>query len=82
LIDVFLPDESALDIPVPVIPKAAKVQTAAGAMAIACHYFTVLDYAYAIGNAAPLAAISDPRCKPCAGAKDMINTSPCGWWFL
>jgi hypothetical protein len=59
----------------PVLPVEAKEQTAAGAMAFVRHYFAVVDYAYATGDTAPLAAVSDPACRPCAGVKDMIDTT-------
>jgi hypothetical protein len=63
------------DIDVPVLPPEAEVQTAAGAMAFVRHYFAVVDYAYAAVDTAPLAAVSDPACRPCAGVKDMIDTA-------
>ena len=59
----------------PVLPAEAREQTAAGAIAFARHYFAVVDYAYATGDTAPLAAVSDPACRPCAGVKDMIDTT-------
>ena len=59
----------------PVMPAEAASQTAAGAMAFVRHYFAVVDYAYATGDTAPLAAVSDPKCSPCSGVKDMIDTA-------
>jgi len=44
-------------------------------MAFVRHYFAVVDYAYATGDTAPLAAISHPHCRPCAGIKQMIDTT-------
>ena len=44
-------------------------------MAFVRHYFAVVDYAYATGDTAPLAAISDPECAPCAGIRNMIDTT-------
>jgi hypothetical protein len=35
-------------------------------MAFVRHYFAVVDHAYATGDTAPLAAVSDPECSPCA----------------
>jgi hypothetical protein len=58
----------------PVLPAEAREQTAAGAIAFVRHYFAVVDYAYATGDTAPLAAISDPGCMACAKVKDTINT--------
>ena len=44
-------------------------------MAFVRHYFAVVDYAYATGDTAPLAAVSDPDCLPCAAIKDMIDAT-------
>ena len=57
----------------PAMPPEAQTQTADGAMAFARYYFAVVDYAYASGDTAPLAAISDPDCRSCAGIKRMID---------
>jgi hypothetical protein len=58
-----------------VVPAEAKAQTAAGAMAFARHYFAVVDYAYATGDTAPLAAISETDCLACTGVKDMVDAA-------
>ena len=63
------------EIDAPVLPPGADAQTADGAMAFVRHYFAVVDYAYATGDTAPLAAVSDPACRPCAGVKGMIDTT-------
>jgi hypothetical protein len=42
-------------------------------MAFVRHYFAVVDYAYATGDTAPLAAVSAPDCAACAGVRKMIN---------
>ena len=57
----------------PVLSEEAKQHTAAGAMAFVGHYFAVVDYAYATGDTAPLAAISHPDCLSCAGIKQIID---------
>ena len=57
----------------PVQPPEAEAQTAAGAMAFVRHYFAVVDYAYATGDTAPLAAASDPQCAPCAHIVALVN---------
>ena len=44
-------------------------------MAFVRHYFAVVDYAYATGDTAPLAAASDPECGPCGGIKEMIDST-------
>ena len=61
--------------PAPVLLEEATQQTAAGAMAFVRHYFAVVDYAYATGDTAPLTAVSDPGCLPCAGIKEMVDKS-------
>ena len=42
-------------------------------MAFVRHYVTVVDYAYATGDTAPLAAVSDPECAPCARIIMLVN---------
>ena len=59
----------------PVLPAEGREQTAAGAIAFVRHYFAVVDYAYATGDTAPLAAASDPKCAACAGVKDMVDST-------
>ena len=59
----------------PVLPAEGREQTAAGAIAFVRHYFAVVDYAYATGDTAPLAAASDPACLPCAGIKEMVDAT-------
>ena len=61
------------EIDAPVLPPEAEAQTAAGAMAFARHYFAVMDYAYATGDTAPLAKVSDPECAPCARIITLVN---------
>ena len=63
------------EISAPVIPPEAQVQSADGAIAFVRHYFAVVDYAYATGDTAPLAAVSDPACRPCAGIKGMVDAT-------
>ena len=59
----------------PVMPAEAHEQTAAGAIVFVRHYFAAVDYAYATGDTAPLANISDPECLPCAAIKEMIDAT-------
>ena len=59
----------------PVLPAEAREQTAAGAIAFVRHYFAVVDYAYATGDTAPLATISDPGCLACAKVRDTIDAT-------
>ena len=49
------------EIDAPVLPPEAEVQTAAGAVAFVRHYFAVVDYAYATGDTARFAKVSDPE---------------------
>ena len=42
-------------------------------MAFVRHYFAVVDYAYATGDTAPLAAISDTECRPCSQIGKQVN---------
>jgi len=59
----------------PVLPPEAKAQTAAGAIAFVRYHFATIDYAYATGDTAPLAAASHPECAPCAAVKGMIDAT-------
>ncbi|UER54227.1 hypothetical protein HJG43_06365 [Kineosporiaceae bacterium SCSIO 59966] len=49
----------------PEMPAEAKEMTEAGADAFARHWFDVVEYAYATGNAEPLRALADPECEIC-----------------
>lgn len=63
----------AQNVPVPVLPAAAKAETKEGAIAFASYWFSVLSYGYETGELAEFEAITAPACEPCAKAKSVIN---------
>lgn len=63
----------AENVPVPVLPEAAKAETKEGAIAFASHWFNLLSYGYETGDLAPLDAVTSAGCEPCTKAKSVIN---------
>ncbi|MFF1384545.1 DUF6318 family protein [Arthrobacter sp. NPDC058288] len=63
----------AQNVPVPVLPEAAKAETKEGAIAFAEYWFSLLSYAYETGDLAPLDSVTSPSCGPCDRAKQVIN---------
>ena len=50
----------AQNVPVPVLPEAAKAETKAGAIAFAKHWFSLLNFAYETGDSSALWSPSRP----------------------
>ncbi|MGP4032938.1 DUF6318 family protein [Pseudarthrobacter sp. 1C304] len=63
----------AENVPVPVLPEAAKAETKEGAIAFAAYWFSLLSYGYETGDLAPLEAVTSPACGPCEKAKSVIR---------
>lgn len=63
----------AQNVPVPVLPEAAKVETKEGAIVFASHWFSLLSYGYETGDLAPLEAVTSAGCEPCTKAKSVIS---------
>lgn len=63
----------AENVPVPVLPEAAKAETKEGAVAFASYWFSLLSYGYETGELAQFEAVTSPACEPCAKAKSVIN---------
>jgi hypothetical protein len=63
----------AQNVPVPVLPEAAKAETKEGAVAFASYWFSLLSYGYETGELAPLEAVTSAGCEPCAKAKSVIS---------
>ncbi len=57
------------NVPVPAKPPLADVFSKAGIEAFANHWYEILSYGFETGDYAPLDAISDPSCIPCAKVK-------------
>lgn len=63
----------AQNVPVPVLPEAAKAKTKEGAISFAKHWFSLLSYGYETGDLRPLNVVTSDDCQPCATAKKVIN---------
>lgn len=63
----------AENVPVPVLPEAAKANTKEGVEAFARYWFQALSYAYETGDASIVDRISGPNCVFCAGLRDTIK---------
>src|SRR6478736_5308400 len=56
----------AQNVPVPVLPEAAKAETKEGLEAFARYWYSALSYAYETGDMGPLDSVSAPTCASCA----------------
>jgi len=65
----------AQNVPVPVLPEAAKAETKEGLEAFARHWYALLTYAYETGDIGPLEAVSGPSCTSCERVKEVVQ----GW---
>jgi len=55
----------AQNVPVPVLPEAAKAKTKEGLEAFARYWYALLNYAYATGDLSGISSISSPACALC-----------------
>ena len=62
----------AQNVPVPVLPEAAKAETKEGAIAFAKHWYTLLNYAYQTGEFRLMDEVTDPSCRLCAKVRPGI----------
>ncbi|MGO4121424.1 DUF6318 family protein [Arthrobacter sp. YAF16] len=65
----------AQNVPVPVLPEAAKAKTKEGLEAFARYWFQLLSYGYETGDTSRLSVITSPGCRACERAKAVIK----GW---
>lgn len=65
----------AQNVPVPVLPDAAKAETKEGLEAFARYWFQLLNYGYETGDITRLATITSPACRMCDRAKAVMT----GW---
>ena len=65
----------ARNVPVPVLPEAAKAETKEGLEAFARYWFQLLSYGYETGDAGPLEAVTSLGCAACEHAKKVLT----GW---
>jgi hypothetical protein len=62
----------AQNVPVPVLPEAAKAETKEGLEAFARYWYELMNYAYETGNLAPVSAVSGSNCASCSKVRDTI----------
>ncbi|MET1021894.1 MAG: DUF6318 family protein [Arthrobacter sp.] len=55
----------AQNVPVPVLPEAAKAETKEGLEAFARYWYSLLNYAYETGDLSLIKAVSGPTCALC-----------------
>jgi hypothetical protein len=65
----------AQNVPVPVLPEAARAETKEGLEAFAKYWFELLSYGYETGDVSRLVALTSPACEACENAKRVIT----GW---
>src|SRR6476660_2392414 len=63
----------AQNVPVPVLPEAAKAETKEGAIAFAKHWYTLLSYAYVTGDLGPMDAVTGATCGLCQKVRPGIQ---------
>jgi hypothetical protein len=73
--DAYKPADAsgrAQNVPVPVLPEAAKAETKEGAIAFAKHWYTLLNYAYQTGEFRLMDEVTDSSCRLCAKVRPGI----------
>ena len=63
----------AENVPLPVMPEEAKVESKEGLIAFARHWYDLANYGYETGDVEPLKAISGPDCTACNGLYSTIG---------
>ncbi len=64
----------AQNVPVPVLPEAAKAETKEGLLAFGRYWFDQLNYAYETGNVAGFAGISFDTCEYCSNLRRSLQS--------
>ncbi|GAB3565589.1 hypothetical protein GCM10027405_23130 [Arthrobacter alkaliphilus] len=62
----------AENVPLPVLPEAAKANSKEGVEAFARYWFQVMSYAYETGDVGPLGKITGPNCEMCEGVVKVV----------
>lgn len=63
----------AQNVPVPVLPEAAKAETKEGAIAFAGYWFDLLNYAYETGDVSGIGAVTSPTCELCTNITNSLT---------
>ncbi|MGP9502328.1 DUF6318 family protein [Specibacter sp. AOP5-B1-6] len=73
----------AQNVPVPVLPEAAKEFSKEGLIAFAEYWYETLGYAFETGDPEPMMAISQPGCRTCEAIQNMVLAGHAdGKWIM
>ena len=73
----------AQNVPVPVLPEAAKAETKEGLEAFARYWFQLLSYGYETGDLSRLVNLTSSACRACDRAKTvMTGWNEAGRWLV
>ncbi|WP_312180502.1 DUF6318 family protein, partial [Arthrobacter sp.] len=62
----------AENVPLPVMPEEAKVESKDGLIAFARYWYDLANYGYETGDVEPLKAVSGPDCTDCTRYLDVV----------
>lgn len=65
----------AQNVPVPVLPEAAKAETKEGLEAFARYWFQLLSYGYETGDTSRLSSVTSPGCELCVNVTRAITAN-------
>ncbi|WP_374102654.1 DUF6318 family protein [Arthrobacter sp. GN70] len=68
----------AQNVPIPVLPEAAKANSKEGAEAFTAYWFQVMGYAYETGDIGLLTKLTGPNCEMCEGVKEVVPKAYAG----
>ena len=68
----------AQNVPVPVLPEAAKAETKEGLEAFARYWFSQLNFAYETGNSSGLESVTSPACEFCSNITSSLAANYAG----
>ena len=71
----------AENVPLPVMPEEAKVQSKEGLEAFARYWYELVNYGYESGDVSPVQSLSDPTCLACQNYYEVVTGSyaDSGW---
>ena len=68
----------AQNVPVPVLPEAAKAETKEGLEAFARYWFSQLNFAYETGNSSGFESVTSPGCEFCSNITSSLAANYAG----
>ena len=63
----------AENVPLPVMPEEAKVESKEGLIAFARYWYELVNYGYETGDVGPVKAVSGPDCTDCIRYLDVVD---------